>query len=94
MERKKDRIWKYSGMPVPDVAGALGNVTVNPKNKIKLVQASGLGPLVALLKYADDKVSFFLLSITLQPSDIRLLSDQGTCCWLDTQCIHEPRAGR
>jgi len=79
---------------VRQAAGALANVTVNPKNKIKLVQASGLGPLVALLKHADDKVSFFLLSKTLQPSDIRLLSDQGTCRWRDTQCIHEPRAGR
>jgi hypothetical protein len=41
---------------VRQAAGALANVTVNPKNKIKLVQASGLGPLVALLKHADDKV--------------------------------------
>jgi hypothetical protein len=59
---------------VRQAAGALANVTVNPKNKIKLVQASGLGPSVALLKHADDKVifqSFIALSLshTFRPAD-------------------------
>jgi hypothetical protein len=55
---------------VRQAAGVLANVTVNPKNKIKLVQASGFGPLVALLMDADDKVIFQVIYNTFAISHI------------------------